>query len=247
VNTTATPEEIVPLPQSDRIRKWLAEKMETEDFRVSAPRTAGPAITISYQTGAGENEVARLLAGILEKGEQPECKWAVFDRQLVEKVLEEHDLPKAFAQLMPEQRRSYIQDVMEELVGLRPPSWVMVPKIAETVLHLAEAGHVVLVGRGANFITARMSNVFHVRLISPLARRIARVSEQSQLTPEAATKFVGRSDHHHRRYVKTHFHGRSDDDLLYHLVLNTDRIPTSDAAQVIADAARRSWRNPLPL
>ena len=75
---------------------------------------------------------------------------------------------------MPEDRRSYIKDVMEELVGLRPPSWVMASQVAETILHLVEAGHVILVGRGASFITARMPNVFHVRLIASLPKRVER-------------------------------------------------------------------------
>jgi hypothetical protein len=99
--------------------------------------------------------------------------WTVFDRHLLEKVPEEHELPKALAKFMPEERRSFIQDAMEELVGLRPPSWVMMPKIA--VLHLADAGHVILVGRGANCITAHMPNVFHVRLIASLPKRLERM------------------------------------------------------------------------
>src|ERR1041385_6389925 len=104
----------------------------------------GPAVTISYQTGSGAHEIAALLAGALQKAESNgRVPWAVFDRELVEKALEEHKLPKALAKFMPEDRRSFIQDVLEELLGLRPPSWVMVPQIAETVLHLADAGHVI--------------------------------------------------------------------------------------------------------
>lgn len=46
---------------------------------------------------------------------------------------------------------------------LRPPSWILVPEVTETILHLVNAGHVILVGQGGAFITARMPNVFHVR------------------------------------------------------------------------------------
>lgn len=202
----------------------------------------GPAVTISYQTGSGAHEIADRLAGVLQEAEpKGHVPWTVFDRQLVEKVLEDHELPKAMAKFMPEDRRSFIQDVMEELVGLRPPSWVMVPKIAETVLHLADAGHVILVGRGANFITARMPNVFHVRLIASLPKRIERVQAINGLTPEEATKFVKDEDRSRSRYVKEHFHKSVDDDLFYHLILNTDRIPLTDAAQLIGHGARRCF------
>lgn len=205
----------------------------------SAP---GPAVTVCSQTGAGAHEIARELAAILQKDEPGGATpWTVFDRQLVEKVLEEHHLPKELAKFMPEDRRSFIRDVMDELLGLRPPSWVMVASIAETVLHLADAGHVILVGRGANFITARMPNVFHVRLVASLPKRIERVQKANGLTPEEAAKFIARTDRGSGRYAKAHFHGHVKDNLLYHLVINTDRIPCPAAAQLIADAAQKCF------
>lgn len=202
----------------------------------------GPAVTISHQTGSGAHEIAGRLAKLLSAAEpKGSVAWTVFDRQLVETVLEEHDLPKALARYMPEDRRSIIQDIIEELTGLRPLSWVMVPQIAETVLYLADAGHVILVGRGANFITQRLPNVFHVRLLASLPRRIARVQQLNQLTPAEAARFVKQEDRARGRYLKSHFHESVDDDRLYHLVINTDRIPYPDAARLIADGARRSF------
>lgn len=165
--------------------------------------------------------------------------WTVFDRNLVEKVLEDHYLPKSLAKFMPEDRRTLIEDILEDLIGLRPPSWVVVPQIAETVLQLADAGHVILVGRGANFITARLANVFHVRLVATLPERIARMQKLNHLTPEEASKVVARTDRGSGRYVKMHFHASVEDDVHYHLVINTDRIPCPDAAGLIADGMRR--------
>jgi cytidylate kinase len=204
----------------------------------------GPAITISHQTGSGEHEVATLLAKILQSAEPKRAvQWTVFDRNLVEKMLEEHHLPQSLAKFMPEDRRSYLEDARDELIGLRPPSWVLVPEITETVLHLADAGHVILVGRGANFITARLPNVFHVRLIASLPKRIAQVQKQNHLTPEEAAKVVTKNDRGRGRYVKSHFHLSVDNDLLYHLVLNTDRFLRQDEAQLIADGARRCFKS----
>ncbi len=224
-------------------RSYILSQLEAD--RKPSPTDGwppGPAVTISYQTGSGAHEIAEQLAGVLREAEpKVTVPWTVFDRQLVEKVLEEHDLPKALAKFMPEDRRSFIQDVMEELVGLRPPSWVMVPKIAETVLHLADAGHVILVGRGANFITARMPKVFHVRLIASLPKRIERVQTSRGMTSEEATRVVKEGDRSRSRYVKEHFHKSVDDDLSYHLILNTDRIPLADAAQLISEGARRCF------
>jgi hypothetical protein len=43
------------------------------------------------------------------------------------------------------------------------------------------------------------------------------------------------------RYVKAHFHTRIEDELLHHLVINTDRVPYADAAMLIAHGARRCF------
>jgi cytidylate kinase len=218
-------------------------KQLLEDLR---SRKGGPAVTISSQTGAGAHEIAEHLAGLLKETEpESTAAWAVFDRQLVEKALVEHDLPAKLADKMPEDRRTYIDDVMDDLFGLRPPSWVLVPKVIETILHLADSGHVILVGRGAAVVTARMPNVFHVRLIASLAKRIERVQKKNGLSPEAAARFVAKEDRGRRRYLKANFSANPEDDLLYHLVLNTDRIPCRDAAGVIAEAAQRSFSNRL--
>ena len=98
------------------------------------------------------------------------------------------------AKFMPEDRRLFIEEEMHELLGLHPPAWVMVPYVAETVLHLADAGHVIMVGRGASFITARMTNVFHVRLIAPLPNRIERVRKVEKLSQKEAAKFIAAKD-----------------------------------------------------
>ncbi|MGH7972654.1 MAG: AAA family ATPase [Limisphaerales bacterium] len=207
-----------------------------------APRPPGPAITITHQTGSGTREIAEKLAQTLQHTEPGgSYAWTVFDRQLVETALEEHHLPKALAKRMPEDKRSYIDDVMDDLFGLRPPSWVLVPQVVETMLRLAVAGHAILIGRGAAVVTQRLPDVFHVRLIGSLPKRIQRVQKLHNLTFEAAAEFVEKEDRGRERYVKANFHTRIDDDLLYHLVVNTDRISHADAVALIAEGAQRCF------
>jgi cytidylate kinase len=200
---------------------------------------SGPAITISPQTGAGADEVARQLAAVLQalepRGRSP---WTIFDRQLVEQVLAEHHLPKTLAKFMPEDRRSYLEDVLDEILGLRPPSWELIPKVIQTVRHLADAGHVILVGRGASLATADMPNIFHVRLIASLPRRTERAQKLQQLSPKEATRLIARTDRARARYANAYFHSNVDDDLQYHLVINTDLVPPPKSAEFIASAAR---------
>ena len=209
--------------------------------------TPGPAITISNLTGSGAHDLAGHLAELLQAEEpQGSPPWAVFDRQIVEKVLEEHRLPKKLAGLMPEDRRSYFTDVIDEFIGLRPPSWTLVPKVIQTVQHLATKGHVILIGRGAGAITETMPNIFHVRLIASLPKRIERVREHKNLSSDDAAHFIAVTDRGQLRYARAHLHTRLDDDLHYHMVLNTDRIPLPDAAQLIAAGARTCFQFSAP-
>jgi hypothetical protein len=157
----------------------------------------------------------------------------VFDRNLVEKVLEDHNLPARLAKFMPEDRVSEITDTMDELFGLHPPSWVLVRKTSETILHLAELGHVILIGRGSNIITAKLPHVFHVRLVGSLETRVKHLQQLNKLSLKQAQQLANREDLARRRYVKQFFGKDIDDPLLYHLVINTDLISVDDASRMI--------------
>jgi cytidylate kinase len=203
---------------------------------------SGPAITIAHQTGSGAHEIAERLAQLFQETEPDDAwPWMVLDRQIVEKALEEHHWPRELARKMPEDRRSYLADTLDDLFGLRPPSWVLVPQVVETLRRLAKAGRVILIGHGATLVTSQISQVFRVRLIASLTMRIKRVQQSRNLTAEAAVQLVKREDRGRERYVRANFHARLDDDLLYHLVINTDRLPCADAARLIAEEAKRCF------
>ena len=196
------------------------------------------AITISRQSGCGAHVVAKQLAGCLQahsdKGERP---WTVFDRNLVEKVLEDHQLPERLAKFMPEDRVLEINDIMDELFGLHPPSWALVQQTSETILRLAELGNVIILGRGANVITAKLPHVLHVRMIGSLEHRIQQRQHFEELTREEAAESIAREDLGRQRYLKKHFNKDINDPLLYHLVVNTDLVSLDAAARIIGDLA----------
>jgi cytidylate kinase len=194
------------------------------------------AVTISRQTGSGAHTIAEKLAVLLQAHTPKDaCPWTVFDRNLVAKVLQDHNLPERVAKFMPEDQTSEIADAMEELFGLHPPSWLLVRKVTETILHLVELGNVILIGRGAAVITASFHHVFHVRLVSSLERRVQRIQEVNQLSEKAARQLIEKEDRGRERYLKKYFKTDVDDPLLYDLMINTDRISHDQAARLIAD------------
>lgn len=204
-----------------------------------------PFVTISRQSGCGAHVAAERLAEYLQaRDRDAACPWTVFDRNLVEKVLEHHHLPKQLQKFMPEDRITEFADIMDQLFGLHPASQTLVHKTTETILHLAELGRVILVGRGANVITSKFDTALHVRLIGSLEKRVERIQHFEGLNAKQALAFAREQDRGRARYLKKYFGKDIDDPLLYHLVINTDFVSCEEAARVIGDAVLgRSKKN----
>jgi len=206
------------------------------------------AVTLSRQSGSGAHQVASGVAELLQQhnglGAAP---WTVFDRDLVEHVLEEHHLPKRLARFMPEDRISEIADTMDELFGLHPSSWTLVRQTAETILHLVELGNVIIIGRGANVVTSRHNDVLHVRLIGSLEHRVKWLQDHEQLSQSTARELALKEEGGRRRFLKKYFNKDIDDPLLYHLVINTDLLPPDEAAELIAQAVLAGKQDKVPV
>ena len=198
------------------------------------------AVTISRQAGCGALAVAQKLAEYLQsRSPKDACPWTVFDRNLMDKVLEDHNLPTRLARLLPEDTVSKIDDILAELFDVRPSVETIVHQTTETMLKLAGLGNVILIGRGGNVITAELPHVLHVRLVAPLEKRIEYAHKeyhQFNVTADQARKFCLKEDHGRERYMKKYFNADISDPLLYHMIINTGLVNFDDAAELIGDA-----------
>ena len=215
-----------------------------QPLRVRQAEPERLAVAISPQTGSGALQVAERLAQYLHAyypaGEPP---WRVFDRNLMAKVLEDHHLPARLLKFLPEDARNAVDDVLDELLGLHPPAWVVAHKSIETILNLVRAGNVILGGWGANGVASKLPNVFNVRLVASLERRIARIQTREHLGRDEALAFIERSDCGSARYVKRYFHREVADVLLYGLVINTDHFADVEVVRLVGDAVLNRQRS----
>jgi hypothetical protein len=230
---------MITQPSFERCKAFIDCQLQP----AAKPRVAGRngerwrAVTISRQTGSGAHVVGEELANYLQAHSPKDAPpWTLFDRNLVEKVLEEHNLPERMAKFLAEDRISELQDTMDELFGLHPPSWTLVRQTADTILHLIELGRVIIIGRGGGIITRNLDYVFHVRLVGSLERRLEYVQEYYKMEKKDALEFINREDRGRQRYLKKYFDLEIDDPLLYHVVINTDLIPQKLAARMIGGA-----------
>ncbi|MDE1170875.1 MAG: cytidylate kinase-like family protein [Verrucomicrobium sp.] len=201
--------------------------------------TRRPVVTISRQRGAEGAVIARRVASLLTERSGGRQSWLVMDEALAERVVQDHALPKRIEQFLAEEHVSTIADVIEELANLHPSRWTLVEKMAETILHMAELGHVIFVGRAANIVTASCPDAFHVRIIGSLEKRVARLVEEEGMTEKEARAQIAKKDRDRDRFAWHYFHVRAQDPLQYDLLINTDRVSIEAAAGLIAQLAEK--------
>jgi hypothetical protein len=191
-------------------------------------------VTISRQSGCQgflfAEELAVRFQTALPKGVRP---WTVFHRDLVEAVLRDHQLPVRLASFMPEDRVGQLHDIIEDLFSLHPPTETLVRGTAETILRLAQLGHAIIVGRGASVITARLPGMLHIRLIGSVEHRVAHVMESEHLDKKKALRRIKSEDGGRRRYLKRYYGKDVADPLLYHFVINTDRVSLPEVVKMV--------------
>jgi len=248
----ANQEVIMTNPGLEHCPSFISSQVQfVEGLESPSGKNVRRAVTISRQAGCGALVVAEKLAHYLQTHSVGNARpWVVFDRNLMDKVLEDHNLPACLAKFLPEDRISELEDIMADVFGVHPPSTTVIHQTAETMLKLAEAGNVILIGRGANIVTARLPHVFHVRLVAPLDDRIEHshtAYKDYNMTKTEARKFCLREDLARQRYLKKYFGADIENPLLYHMIINTGLVSYEDAARIIGDAVLKlAWAERSP-
>ncbi len=110
--------------------------------------------------------------------------------------------------------------------------------VRSTIRAAYQKGNVVILGRGAQAVLRDMPGVLHVRLTAPEGSRVRRVEAREKLTFSQAYQLMIDRDHATVQYLQEFFGINGDDQLLYHLILNTGKMSTDAAANIIATAVR---------
>ena len=198
---------------------------------------ARPFVTISRETGAGGLSVGHKVADLMNDLPQS-APWTVFDKNIVEWVLKEHDLPERLSKYMSESAVSSVEDFVGELLGLHPATDQLIQKKNKTIVALAKMGNTVIVGRGGNYLTRGLEAGFHVRLVASQDVRVKRMQDLHKGSERAAKELVRHTDDDRKEYVREHFQEDIDDDLFYDCVINTTWLSYDEAAEMIVNRIR---------
>ena len=199
-------------------------------------------ITISKQHGAGGKAIALALARQLG--------YEVVDKSLIIKVAQQArvgtDRVESFDQEHYSSIDKYLSGIFLANPALYGPGSFDFPLAgaagfaadqeffnAQKYLTLTQAlikelyrkGNVVLVGRGGQVLLADQPGCLHLRLCAPLEYRIRRVMEKAGVSEKEAGEKIHSRDKSRASYIKDHYQRDWNDPGLYHLTINTQRVP----------------------
>jgi cytidylate kinase len=228
---------VLPHPDFDQCRCYVAAHLKSANKKKPTRKRSLPAVTISRQTGTRGRNIGRKLREALNvRYPQAEIPWTLFDENLVQQILNDHNLPIDLEKFMPDDAVSEIESSINEILGRHPSQWSLFEHTVETIVRLGSIGHSIIVGRAGNKITQGLKNVVNVRFIGSLDKRVHDFAERHNLSQKDALAMIKKEDAARKNYLRQHFSTDIDDPLSYDLVINTDHLSDESILQILVAA-----------
>jgi cytidylate kinase len=185
----------------------------------------GLAIAVSRETGARGGGLAKRVAHRLG--------WQVYTGEHLEFLCATDAARQPILAEVPAAAQAWIDLRLAQLRNtLGPGADSEMPRL---VLALAAQGPAVFVGRGAGFYLPP-DQCLHVRVVAPLANRIAHMADFLRLTPAEAAEAVRVRDERRAEFLRKEFGHRPGDLYPYDLVLNSGRLNEETEADIVLAA-----------
>ncbi len=201
-----------------------------------------PFVTISREAGAGGRTLMSALVERLRRLDPAAPPWQGYDRQLIDRVAEEHGIDGRRIDQLESDEPSWLVEIFEgmSLKGeMKVTDAQVYRKVVYTIRELARRGRVVIVGRGAALATADLPGGTHIRLVAPLEHRIANLAEVRGMSQAHATAEVHRLDRARDKFFQRFWRLNGLTAEQFHLTLNTSRLSEDQLVQTILAAMPR--------
>ncbi len=213
-------------PTLETLRQAFARLPEPGDVE---PGPHGLTVAVSRETGSRGGTIARRVGKKLG--------WQVYNQELLEYLAQERHLGRELFEGLDDTALAWIEGHLQQLLRAQSLSpHASMGDLARVILAIGMRGQAVLLGRGAGCVLPPRSTL-HVRVIAPVAERIAYMSQFERLTPERAAEQVRMRDEQRARFVQTHFHRNPADIHQYDLLVNSSLLGEELSAELIARAA----------
>ena len=199
-------------------------------------------ITIAREFGAGGSELAEAI------GER--LGWPVLDRQLAGRVAARLELDPEAVEHMDEHAPTLLARVASAMLVCPPEAPLFVDTAAmmspdavadavrAEILDAARTPPLVVVGHGGQCLFGARPRTLHLRLVAPMADRVARICARQGCDPRTATTRIRQADEDRNAYIRRYHDAEWRNPLLYDLEINTGRVPIADAADLVVRLVR---------
>ena len=206
-------------------------------------------VTISRSLAAGGEEIGRIVAGKLRF-------WYV-DHEIITEAAERVGVsPESIEQAeresieQAERTPGLVTRILKAMAAasvVAEGGHVLVPAdtspsyerlIEQVIYETASKGGVVIVAHGGSIALAGMHALLRVLVTASPAVRAERLAQQANLDEREAKKTVEDSDRQRREYLRRFYNVQQELPTHYDLMINTDVLTVSEAAQVIVSAAK---------
>ncbi|PKL18257.1 MAG: hypothetical protein CVV49_06645 [Spirochaetae bacterium HGW-Spirochaetae-5] len=220
---------------SAQVTYWKKQKEQ-----LTAPEKVNrlPFITISREYGCGGYEVAKKLVEIFNNEMKQTPEWAGYNRELLDKVMDDLGLSQSLAETLTGTARSGLTNLLSTSFSSFPTQVSVHKKLAETIALLALNGNVVIVGRGSNIITRSIKNGYNVRLVAPLNWRSDEIVKKMNISKQDAGKLIAEKTKQRDTYLKEYLKFDVADPHNYHLLINNAEHSAEQAARIIIESMK---------
>lgn len=126
--------------------------------------------------------------------------------------------------------------LLERFFGEKPK--IYLDRLQSVIYEMARKGDAVFFGRGSQLLLRSFDCAFHVLVIGSMEKRVKRVMEETGVGRELTERFIHRSDHDKKGFIRFAFDEDWLNPNLYDLILNTDKLSVYSAAKMIVEGAR---------
>lgn len=217
---------------AEQVERWRIERAKAD----RAPALPDPVIAISREYGARGAAVAHAVAELLG--------FTYWNRELVDAISRMAKVSAALVESFDEHHDPALLATYRALVGGKLGSSEYFDELVKIVHTIASHGKAVLVGRGVSFMLPP-ERVLRVRVVCPLAQRIAGLVERRGLDAATAQAEIAAVDAERAAFIKDHLRASVEVPSAFDVHVNTGSYGVQRAAELVAAAYKLRFTPPV--
>lgn len=216
----------------DNLLKFMVDSYERRNIMEAPVQAEKPFITISREHGCQGNTLAYMISRELEKENQ---HWDILNKEVLHETADQLNLSTDYVQkVVADLDRTAIDEILNSFSVKYYKSDRKVRRtIAKVVETRAEAGKVIIVGRGGAAIAKNMVTGLHIRMRAPIAFRLNNLMERKGMSREEAFSLLSRVDLKRYKFQRDLAKDPGDINDLFHITFDCSKVSLDEMTKMV--------------